>query len=66
MQYQSSGTYSACPAPSGTSATITAAKWNGDSPATFGGSTDNGLQRLTIVVKSDRVSETVVILKRRT
>lgn len=67
QSYQPTGSYPACPAPSGTSVTVAAQWWNGDSPATFSPSqNDNGLEQLTITATNDRASEPVVILKRRT
>jgi Tfp pilus assembly protein FimT len=65
--YQASGTYGSCAAPAGTTVSVTTAWWNGDSPATFSSSqNNNGLQQLTISATSDRATEPVVILKRRT
>jgi hypothetical protein len=65
--YQQSGAYPACAAPSGTSVSVAAQWWNGDSPATFSSTQNtNGLQQLTISATNDRATEPVVILKRRT
>jgi type II secretory pathway pseudopilin PulG len=68
LAWNSSGSYTVSGS-SGVTVSVTAACWNGDSPATFGPAPcpngDRGLQQLTVTATGDGASETVTVLKRR-